>query len=147
MAGNGFFDDRGIRFSYPDGWRIEVTDEGAVTTVALHALDGPSFALVQLDGDCTDPSEVAEGAMEAMREEYPALDATPANETIRGHAAVGHDVEFFSLDITSTCAIRCFRTDRRTVLLFGQWPDLEEEEALSALHAVRDSFEETDDGD
>jgi hypothetical protein len=79
-----------------------------------------------------------------MREEYPTLDVAPAGETIGGHPAIGHDVEFFSLDVTSACAIRCFRTDRRTVLLFGQWSDLEDADALSALDSVRQSFEETD---
>ena len=79
-----------------------------------------------------------------MREEYPVLDAVPALETIDGHRAVGHDVEFISLDMTNSCTIRCFRTPRRTVLLFGQWSDLEDEETAAQLVAVRRSFEETD---
>jgi hypothetical protein len=144
MTGNGTFDDFGVRFAYPDGWRVEVTDEGPVTTVALHSPAGPAFALVTLDNSRPVPAEVADQALEVMREEYPSLDSAPANETIRGRAAVGHDVEFFALDVINTCAIRCFQTDRRTVLLFGQWSDLEGDEAAAALDSVRGSFEETD---
>ena len=64
---------------------------------------------------------------------------------IHGHHAVGHDVEFISLDMTNSCTIRCFRTPRRTVLVFGQWSDLDaNDDAEDAVHAVRRSLEETD---
>ena len=86
---------------------------------------------------------MADEALTAMREEYPNLDATPALETINSHNAVGHDVEFISLDMTNTCAIRCFRTPRRTVLVFGQWSDLDEN-SEDLIRDVRRSLEETD---
>ncbi len=138
------YDDRGIRFEYPDEWELEVTDSGAVTTVAVQAPSGLAFALVTTDDTCPPPAEVADQALEAMREEYPGLDAAPALETIDGHRAVGHDVEFISLDMANTCTIRCFRTPRRTVLLFGQWSDLEEEDAADQIRYVGQSLEETD---
>jgi hypothetical protein len=138
------YEDHGIRFLYPEGWEIEVTDEASVATVALHAPDGLAFALVTVDDNRPAPTMIADQALEAMREEYPALEASPARETINGHNAVGHDIEFISLDLTNNCAIRCFRTDRRTVLVFGQWSDLEDEDAGAVVAAVRHSFEETD---
>jgi hypothetical protein len=143
----GTFDDLGIRFEYPEGWELEVTDEGAVTTVSLHSPEGPAFALVTVDESCPDPGEIADEVLQAMREEYPGLDASPAAESIGGHEAVGHDVEFISLDMTNTCAIRCFRTPRRTVLVFGQWSDLEGQDVGPALETVRRSLEETDQDD
>jgi hypothetical protein len=90
------------------------------------------------------PREITTFRESTLREEYPNLDASPALETIGGHRAVGHDVEFISLDLTNTCAIRCFRTNRRTVLVFGQWSDIEDEETAAQLVAVRRSLEETD---
>ena len=61
---------------------------------------------------------------------------------------MGHDVEFISLDMTNACAIRCFRTPRRTVLVFGQWSDLKDDDAGAAFADVRRTFQETDaDGD
>jgi hypothetical protein len=141
------YDDRGIRFEYPNDWELEVTDDGPLTTVAVQAPGGLAFALVTMDDNCPAPAEVADQALEALREEYPVLDAVPALETINGHRAVGHDVEFFSLDMTNSCTIRSFRTPRRTVLLFGQWSDLVGAESESNLAAVRRSFQETDDAD
>ena len=139
------YDDLGVRFRYPNGWQVEVSDDGgSVTTVALQSPTGPAFALVTIDDSRPDPNEVADGSLDVMREEYPVLDAAEARETIAGHPAVGHDLEFFSLDVSNACAIRCFRTDRRTVLLFGQWSDLEADEAEDAVAALRRSFEETD---
>ncbi|MBV8382786.1 MAG: hypothetical protein JO355_04560 [Planctomycetaceae bacterium] len=139
----GIYEDHGIRFEYPGEWELEVTDDGPVTTVALQSPGGLAFALVTTDDSRPAPAEVADEALSAMREEYPNLDATPTLETINGHNAVGHDVEFISLDMTNTCAIRCFRTPRRTVLVFGQWSDLDED-SEDLIRDVRQSLEETD---
>ncbi|GAC1471695.1 MAG: hypothetical protein NVSMB9_18140 [Isosphaeraceae bacterium] len=138
------YDDNGVRFEYPDDWQIEVSDEGEIITVAVNAPDGLAFALVTTDDSRPAPAMVADKALEAMREEYPSLDATPALETINGHRAVGHDIEFLSLDLTNGCAIRSFRTPRRTVLLFNQWSDIEDEQITGSLAAIRLSVTETD---
>ncbi len=123
MTATETYDDRGIRFDYPAGWELEVNDDGETTTVALQCDDGPAFAIITLDDSRPDPVEVAEEALEALREEYPGLEVGPPapRETLGGFRAVGHDAEFFSLDMVAACAIRCCRTPRRTILVFGQW--------------------------
>jgi hypothetical protein len=141
------YDDRGIRFEYPGDWELEVTDDGPLTTVAVQAPGGLAFALVTVDDSCPAPEDMANQALEAVRDDYPGLDALPALETINGHRAIGHDVEFFSLDMPNYCTIRSFRTPRRTVLILGQWSDLRGGESEATLGAVRRSFEETDNGD
>jgi hypothetical protein len=138
------YEGHGIRFGYPADWDMEVTDEGQVTTVSIQSPGGLAFALVTVDETCPAPAEVADEALEAMREEYPTLDAVPALETIAGHGAAGHDVEFLSLDMTNTCAIRCFRTPRRTIFVFGQWSDLDSEENAAHFDDVKRSLQETD---
>ena len=69
----------------------------------------PSFWCA-LDGSRPDPADLTDQALDAMREEYPDLDAFPANDTLQQHRAIGHDVEFFSLDIANAASIRSFRT-------------------------------------
>lgn len=138
----GVYQDHGVRFEFPSDWAVEEEDDGSVLTVAVHAPDGIAFALIRLDETRPAPAEVADEALDAMREEYPGLDAAPALETIDGHKAVGHDVEFFSFDMTNACAIRCFRTPRRTVLIFGQWSGLDEIEAEDSIKALRSSLAE-----
>lgn len=141
---NATYGDHGIRFEYPEGWELEETEGDAVVTVAVHAPDGLAFALVTVDGNRPDPAVLADLAVQTMRDEYPALDVIPALESIAGHSAIGHDVEFISLDLTNGCAIRAFRTARRTVLLFNQWSDIEDESTAELLTALRRSVSETD---
>ena len=105
---------------------------------------GRLFALLTLDEDCPAPSDLVDECFQAMREEYPGLDASPALETIDGHHAVGHDLEFLALDIANSSTIRCFQTARRTVFVFGQWSDLDGEEPETFLTTMRGSIEETD---
>jgi hypothetical protein len=138
------FDDYGIRFEYPGDWELDVGDDGGRTTVSLQSPGAPAFVMLALDEDRPPASDVADEALEAMRAEYPDLEDVPALETIDGHRAIGHDLAFFSLDMASSCAIRCFRTDRRTILLFAQWSDLDDEMVESQIHAVRQSLQETD---
>jgi hypothetical protein len=139
------YEDHGVRFEYPSGWTAEVTDEGPVTTIDLQHPDGVAFALVRTDELRPDPTDVSEEALEAMRAEYPDLDAFPVVEMLSDHRATGHDVEFFSLDVTNAARIRCFRTPRRTVLVFGQWSDIGPEDLSEPVVGVIRSLEEFDD--
>jgi hypothetical protein len=145
-AMDGIYDDHGIRFTYPSDWELEVTDDGPRTTVSINAPGGLIFALVALDESLPAPDELADEALEAMREEYPGLDSEPALETIDGHRAIGHDAEFISLDMLNSCAIRCYQTPKHTVLVFGQWSDLAGEDSEAVIRAIRRSLEETDIG-
>jgi hypothetical protein len=138
------YEDHGVRFEYPSDWSLEVTEHGPVVTVAVQEPDGLGFALITTDKSRPDPEDVAEAALEAMREEYPDLDAAPAMETINEHCATGHDVEFFAMDMANAASIRCFRTPHRTFLAFGQWSDLGEEDLPDRIRSVLHSIEETE---
>jgi hypothetical protein len=139
------YEDHGIRFEYPSGWVLDVTDDGPVITIEVQAPGGLAFALVRIDESRPDPAAVADEALEAMRQEYPDLDALPAMETLHDHCATGHDVEFFALDFANAASIRSFRTPRRTLLIFGQWSDLGEEHLPELVHGVFRSVEEMED--
>jgi hypothetical protein len=136
------YEGHGIRFAYPADWDPEETDEGEAVTVEVQAPGGLAFALVRTDESCPDPASVADEVLEAMREEYPDLEAAPAMETIDGHHATGYDVEFFSLDLTNGAAIRAFRTPERTVLVFGQWSDVGSDDFPDLIRGVIRSVEE-----
>jgi hypothetical protein len=138
------FDDHGLRFDYPASWELEVTDHGPVVTVAVQDPGGLGFALITTDESRPDPADVADAALEAMREEYPDLDAAPAMETINEHCATGHNLEFFAMDMTNAATIRCFRTPRRTVLAFGQWSDAGESDLPDLIRGVVHSIEDTE---
>jgi hypothetical protein len=139
------YEDHGVRFEYPSDWELEVTEDGPVTTVEVQDPSGLAFALVRTNEERPDPAEVADEALAAMREEYPDLEAVPVVETLGEHCVAGHDVEFFSLDISNAASIRCFRTPRRTVLIFGQWSELGEANLPDLVRGVSHSLEETED--
>jgi len=141
-----FFYDHGIRFEYPPSWDIDVTDDGPRSTVSIQSPGGLAFAMVTVDEERPEPASVADEALAAMKEEYPTLEVVPAIEDLLGEHAVGHDLEFVSLDMLNVCEIRCFRTPRRTILVFGQWSeaDADEEEPEVALRGLKRTLEETD---
>jgi hypothetical protein len=138
------YEDDEVRFEYPSDWVLQVTEEDAVRTIALDHPGGVAFLLVRTDPSCPDPEEVADAALQAMREEYPELDEVPAEEMLEKHCATGYDVEFVSLDFSNTASIRSFRNQTRTVLVFGQWSDLIEEDMPELVVNLLRSLETTE---
>jgi hypothetical protein len=138
------YEGHGLRFAYPADWALEETDEDEVATVEVQAPGGLAFALVRSDETSPDPAGVADEVLEALRQDYPDLDVSPAMENIAGHHATGYDVEFFSLDFTNGASIRCFRTPDRTVLVFGQWSDLGDESLPDLIRGISRSLEATE---
>ena len=83
-----------------------------------------------------DDKEVQE-ALDTLRADYPTLEAGPAIETLAGEMAVGHDIEFFSLDMVNTCRTRSFHGPAGTVFVMCQASGADQEEDYdSALRAV-----------
>lgn len=138
------YEKHGVRFDYPASWEIEETLDGEVASVAVSIPDGLGFVVITTDPTCPDPNLASAEALEALREEYPNLDSTQVMEVINGQTTVGHDVEFFTLDMTNSASIRCFRTPRRTVLCFGQWSDLGDEATAEHVRSILQSIEETE---
>lgn len=139
------YEGHGIRFTYPADCEIEVDGDSELSTVDVRHCDGLAFALVQTDLSRPDPDLMLEAALVAMREDYPDLSESPANEPLAGHDALGRVVEFFSLDMVNTASIRCFRTPRRTVFFMGQWSDLEGDEGGRFIEGLLESLVELDD--
>ncbi|HJT76033.1 MAG TPA: hypothetical protein VJ739_02430 [Gemmataceae bacterium] len=137
------FDDDGIRFRYPDNWTLEREDTETGWTVSLQS-PGTAFMMVCLREDMPSNDQLAEAALEALREDYPELEAEDCVETVAGQPAVGHDIRFFSLDLTNTCWTRSFYSDQGTVLLLCQTSDLELEESGPVLRAICASLEVED---
>ncbi len=130
------YEDDDVRFEYPSDWDLQVTEDGPVTTIGLDHPGGIAFLIVRTDPSCPDPEEVADAVLEAMRDEYPELDSTPAEEMLEEYCATGYDAEFVSLDFSNSASVRCFRSLRRTVLVFGQWSDLVDDDMADLVVSV-----------
>ena len=129
------FAEGGVRFLYPENWSLEREDDETGWTVSLHS-PGTAFMVVVFRGDVPPPSELADAALEALREDYPDLEAENEVTSIGGQPAIGHDIRFFSLDLTNTCWTRSFLTDEGTVLVMCQTNDLELDTNGPVLKAI-----------
>ena len=129
------FADDGLAFDYPAGWKIEREESEDGWAVTLQS-PGAAFAVIRLERGMPDAVEVVEAALASLKSVYPELEATSALETIAGEMAVGHDIEFFSLDIANLAWTRCFFGPAGTVLLLCQCSDLDEEGHEAMLRAI-----------
>lgn len=129
------FKEGDISFRYPENWRLEREDGDEGWTVSLQS-PGTAFAIIRIDDNMPDTEEVAQTALDALRSEYPSLEAEPRVETVAGQMAVGHDVNFFTLDMTNTCWTRSLYSEAGTLLVLCQSSDLDLELYEPALRAI-----------
>ena len=137
------FDEGGIRFRYPENWRLEREENDAGWTVSVQSPD-TAFMLISLREDMPSTDRMAATALEALREDYPDLEADDCVDSVAGRPAVGHDIRFFSLDLTNTCWTRSFYSSRGTVLVLCQTNDLELESTEPVFRAICASLEVDD---
>jgi hypothetical protein len=129
------FQADGIRFQYPDNWQLTREDAQTGWTVSVQS-PATAFFILTFDEEMPEVGAVAETVLEALRADYPDLEAEPALESLAGQPAMGHDITFFSLDLTNTCHSRCFYSDAGTILLMWQANDLELEAVEPVLKAI-----------
>ena len=129
------FSEDGLSFSYPDDWQIEREASPNGWMVSLQS-PGTAFAMISMDRDMPTTEEVALAALEAMKEDYPNLEAESAVDMLAGEMAVGHDLQFFTLDLATSCWTRSFYAPGGTVLVLGQISDIDMETYEPALRVV-----------
>jgi hypothetical protein len=137
------FHEDGIGFAYPENWDLQREENAHGWTVSVQSA-ATAFFMLTYDGDMPETGLMADTALEAMREEYPDLEADEAVDTVAGQPAVGHDIRFFSLDLTNTCWTRSFYGSGGTVLALWQANDLELDQVGPILRAICASLQVDD---
>jgi hypothetical protein len=137
---NNIYQNAAFEFLYPDNWRLDESRTEDGLTISLQS-PYSMFVFVNcyekpLDEKPLDAQDVADQALETMVQEYTELDSEPVSETIGDIPAVGHDVNFFSLDLTNTCWIRAFSAGDHTVLIFAQTNDLDLDQGEMAFRGI-----------
>src|SRR5579871_2105647 len=104
-----YFERDGVRFQYPGNWTVEANDgdpaEGG-WTVSVQSPE-TAFVLVSLQPGAGDPAELADQTLQALRGDYQELDSENVVETLAGVVAIGHDIDFLTVDTPITCRTRC----------------------------------------
>ncbi len=142
------FDNLGISFQYPENWQLDEKDiRAGQSAVTVFSPGGGFWSVAIHKVSSTEPAQMAQAALDAMRKEYDELDAEPVRESIAGCDLVGFDLNFFCLDLTNTACIRSVRVNRTTYTIFCQAEDREYRDAgpvfaamtLTLLQSICDS--------
>jgi hypothetical protein len=131
------FDRLGIRFQYPDNWRLD--DAEAVAgeqSVTVTNPGGAAFWTVAVHPISAEPEKLVKAARRAMKEEYDSLESEWVEETIAEQSVVGYDFNFYCLDLTSTAVVRSLRGRLATYTVFYQAEDREFAEMHRVFEAI-----------
>jgi hypothetical protein len=130
------FSEDGLSLSYPDDWQIEREATAEGWTVTLQS-PGTAFAVLRLERDLERTTEeLVGGTLEALQEDYPSLEAESGMDMLAGELAIGHNIQFFSLDLVITCWTRSFYAAAGAVLVLCQVSDVDRETYEPALRAI-----------
>jgi len=129
------FNEDGVSFRYPDNWTLAREDVDGGWTASLQS-PATAFLVVTLDRSMPEPQRMADTALSALRSEYPTLEADAAVDMLAGEMAVGHDIQFFSFDLSNTGWTRGLYGGAGTLLLYWQANDLELPTTEPVLRAI-----------
>jgi hypothetical protein len=131
------FDRDGVHFQYPANWTAEFNDDDEAGGWAITIESpGTAFLLVALRPDADTPADLADQTLAALREEYEELEAENALQSLAGRPAIGHDIDFLTLDTPIVCWTRCLDTPAGPLLVMCQTSELDRGANEPVLRAV-----------
>jgi hypothetical protein len=134
------FERDGIRLAYPENWdlQVEAGDDGG--WIATIQSPDTAFLLLSLQPAAGDPAELADQTLETLKAEYTELDAENRVETLAGRLAIGHDIDFLTLDASVLCRTRCLDTLNGPLLLMTQVSEYDRDIHEPVLQAMAQSL-------
>lgn len=137
------FDKLGIRFLYPENWTLDETEAlSGEETVTVYSPAG-SFWMVRILPRKVEPTTLVDQALQAMRKEYPELDAEPFDDLFGACDVVGCEMNFYYLDLTNTAVVKSYRTDEATIIVLYQGDDRELSGIAKVFEAMTQSLMES----
>jgi hypothetical protein len=130
------FDKLGLCFQYPDNWTLDEADAVAGREAVTVYAPGGSFWSVAVHPCAAEPLQLAETVVQAMRDEYAAVEVEPTQETLGGRELVGFNMNFYYLDLTSSAEVRSLRLGDHTYTLFWQGEDREFDRLAPVFRAM-----------
>jgi len=122
-----YFHKDGIYLRYPETWAAELEEAGDSWTLILQSPE-IAFFLISLRPEAPNAEQLAEETLEALRADYPQLDAREVIGEYAGQPALGHDIEFISIDTCVTCWTRCLEAAAGPLLVMGQTCEYDHEQ-------------------
>lgn len=129
------FENYGVRFIYPENWRLFEEGEDWPKEVCVESPSGAQWTL-HVYAPAQDPKQLVEGTREAMEREYDEVEAEYVQEPIGSVVAEGYNLTFFYLDLLVICQARCFNSENRSLLLIAQAEDRDFQELDRVFQAM-----------
>jgi hypothetical protein len=130
------FDSLGISFQYPDNWTLDDSDALLGRQSVTVYSPGGAFWSVAIRPGTAEPAKLAAAVVDAMKQEYPGLEAQPAEESIVGLDLVGYDLAFYCLDLTNTAHVRRLKVAHSSYTIYCQAEDREYEQLRRVFEAM-----------
>jgi hypothetical protein len=134
------FERDGVRLAYPENWDLQVEDSEDGGWTAMIQSPDTAFLLLSLRPEAGDAAQLADETLEALRAEYKELDDETRVETLAGRVAIGHDIDFLTLDAAITCRSRCVETPPGPLLLLAQVSEYDKDHNDPVLRAMAASL-------
>lgn len=130
------YEKAGIRFRYPENWRIvEEQPDGFSETVSAQS-PGSGFWMLQHFPSQQESKDLTENLLQTLRSEYGEIEAEESQQTVLNVDLTGHNLHFFCMDMVVVARTRRFSLGKRCCLLLCQAEDRE----FSDLELVFDAI-------
>jgi len=130
------FERDGIRFQYPANWVLETEEDADGGWSVTVQSPETAFLLLSIRPDADNLAELADQTLDALKAEYKELDEVNFVGDFAGQLAVGHDIDFLTLDIPVTCWTRCAQSAAGPLLVMCQVSEYEQERHEPVLRAM-----------
>ncbi len=117
------YDKLGLRFFYAEGWKItedEMSTEPRI--VSLESPGGSTWELMLYSNE-RDLDDLANEAVEVLREEYDELEVSRYSTMIGDVDVTGHEIYFYHLDLVVHTRVLAAHFAGQTALLLWQAED------------------------
>jgi len=131
----------GIKFLYPDNWALDEEDALAGNrSVTVFSPEGNVFWSVTVGEAGTDPARLVDTAVEALREEYPAIEVEESVYAIGQRELPGKEVHCYWRDQVVRASANTIVTDQAVYLLYVQGEDRALTRAEPVIEAMATSL-------
>lgn len=136
------YKQRGIKFNYPENWKIQETDEGEQASITVLSPE-TSFWSVTVFEAPQDSGFIIDQVLDTLRDEYETLDVYDAKTKLCDVPNVSVNVEFICLELVNGAFLRSIAADDFHLLVYFQGTDHELEETRPILEAISASLKIT----
>lgn len=135
-----WYEHNGLRFAYPENWRLEEEDNlDTPLDISLHTPGGGLWSLHSVPGGMS-PGEAAQQVLKGIEAEFMEVEHESAQLQLLDHLWLGFEIRFFCFDYLVEGRIWAVRVPGRTLVCSYQCHDSDFEKLEQVFQAVMASL-------